>query len=386
MGQQTKYNMVKETIKEWITSGEVKPGEKIYSENELVKMFNVSRHTIRQAVGDLVHQGWLYREQGAGTFCSNKIQQNGQPHIQENEQQQPTNGNGKNIGVITTYISDYIFPSIIKGIESYLTSHGYSLSFACTDNDIEKEKQCLQTMLSRNIDGLIVEPTKSSSYNPNMNYYLELEQNHIPYLMINQVYPQLNPPHIIVNDENGGFIATEHLIKLGHERIIGLFKADDLQGSNRMQGFIRAFRENNISLFPEMIITYATGKHELERMLEKLKELFVSPKTTPTGIVCYNDQVALAVLHLLRDLDLKVPDDISIVGYDDSYLAEASEVKLTSVAHPKTQMGIEAAKWIVAAVEKESSEAIPQQSIVYEPELIIRNSTSVPNKELLENK
>lgn len=386
MGQQTKYNMVKETIKEWITSGEVKPGEKIYSENELVKIFNVSRHTIRQAVGDLVHQGWLYREQGAGTFCSNTISQNGQPHNQENKRQQPANGNGKNIGVITTYISDYIFPSIIKGIESYLTRHGYSLSFACTDNDIEKEKQCLQTMLSRNIDGLIVEPTKSSSYNPNINYYLELEQHNIPYLMINQVYPQLNPPHIVVNDENGGFIATEHLIKLGHEKIIGLFKTDDLQGSNRMQGFIRAFRENNISLFPEMIITYATGKHELQHMMEKLKELFVSPKTTPTGIICYNDQVALAVLHLLRGLDLKVPDDISIVGYDDSYLAEASEIKLTSVAHPKTQMGIEAAKWIVAAVEKENPEDITQQSIIYEPELIIRNSTMVPNKELLENK
>ncbi|GAA3333551.1 hypothetical protein GCM10020331_098030 [Ectobacillus funiculus] len=138
-------------------------------------------------------------------------------------------------------------------------------------------------MLSRNIDGLIVEPTKSSSYNPNMNYYLELEQNHIPYLMINQVYPQLNPPHIIVNDENGGFIATEHLIKLGHERIIGLFlRLTTCRGAIVCKVLYVLFRENNISLFPEMIITYATGKHELERMLEKkLKELFVSPKNNP---------------------------------------------------------------------------------------------------------
>ena len=136
MAQKTKYNMVKEKITDWITSGKVKPGEKIYSENELVKMFGVSRHTVRQAVGDLVHEGWLYREQGAGTFCSFKKAEVEQTVL-------PTQTNGKNIGVITTYISDYIFPSIIRGIESYLTAQGYSLTFACTDNDIEKEKQCL---------------------------------------------------------------------------------------------------------------------------------------------------------------------------------------------------------------------------------------------------
>ncbi|QIZ07793.1 GntR family transcriptional regulator [Priestia megaterium] len=368
MAQQTKYNMVKEKITEWITSGQVKPGDKIYSENELVKMFGVSRHTIRQAIGDLVHEGWLYREQGAGTFCSNKLW-NEKPQIQHQS------SNGKNIGVITTYISDYIFPSIIKGIESYLTAEGYSLTFACTDNDVEKEKQCLQTMLSRNIDGLIVEPTKSSNYNPNIHYYLELEQNHIPYLMINQFYPQLMPPHIIVNDEQGGFAATEHLIKLGHEKIVGLFKTDDLQGVNRMQGFIRAFREHGITFFPEMVITFTTEEKD-SRLLERLEKFF-NADSIPSAIVCYNDQLALQILNMLRELGLSIPDDVSIVGYDDSFLAEASDVKLTSVTHPKMQMGIDAAKWIVAAVEKKDN--IPP-SIVYEPELVIRSSTTTLKK------
>jgi GntR family transcriptional regulator of arabinose operon len=364
MAQKTKYNMVKEQITDWITSGKVKPGEKIHSENELVKMFSVSRHTVRQAVGDLVHEGWLYREQGAGTFCSFKQEVN-EPTVL------PAQTNCKNIGVITTYISDYIFPSIIRGIESYLTAQGYSLTFACTDNDIEKEKQCLQTMLNRNIDGLIVEPTKSSVYNPNIHYYLELEQHNIPYLMINQFYPQLAPPHIIVNDEHGGYIATEHLIKLGHRKIIGLFKTDDLQGVNRMQGFIRAFREHGITFFPDMVISYST-----EDMNEKIKDQlnkFYSSDDKPTAIVCYNDQLALMVLDVLRNYQISVPDDVSIVGYDDSFLAEAFVVKLTSVAHPKMEMGIEAAKRIVAAVEGKENNT---QSIIYEPELVVRNSTA----------
>jgi GntR family transcriptional regulator, arabinose operon transcriptional repressor len=373
VAQKTKYNMVKEKIIDWITSGKVKPGEKIYSENELVKMFGVSRHTVRQAVGDLVHEGWLYREQGAGTFCSlNRMEQLlEQTNSQIEAPIQPPSTNGKNIGVITTYISDYIFPSIIKGIESYLTSQGYSLTFSCTDNDVEKEKQCLQTMLNRNIDGLIVEPTKSSNYNPNINYYLELEQNNIPYLMINQFYSQLMPPHIIMDDEHGGFIATEHLIHLGHEKIVGLFKTDDLQGVNRMQGFIRAFRENDLSFFPEMVITFTTEDVD-SKLLERLENLFTAG-TMPTAIVCYNDQLALKVLNMLRRHGLTVPEDVSIVGYDDSFLAEATDVKLTTVSHPKMEMGIEAAKWIVSAVEKRGNNP---QSTVYEPELVIRNSTA----------
>ncbi|PLS01046.1 GntR family transcriptional regulator [Neobacillus cucumis] len=367
MAQKTKYNMVKEKITEWITSGQVGPGEKIYSENELVKKFGVSRHTIRQAIGDLVHEGWLYREQGAGTFCSGQRLHHKLP---ENKTQ---NTNRKNIGVITTYISDYIFPSIIKGIESYLTEQGYSLTFACTDNDIEKEKQCLQSMLSRNIDGLIVEPTKSGSFNPNINFFLELEQNKIPYLMINQFYPQLVPPHIIVNDQKGGFLAAEHLIELGHHKIIGIFKADDLQGIYRMQGFIEAHRENNIPLSAEMMINYSTEEQN-DVLIDKVRKLLSTSEEMPTGIICYNDQIAVSVLNCLRELGLSVPGDISIVGFDDSFLAEATE--LTSVTHPKIELGIQAAKWIVSAVENRNQEGNEPQATVFEPELVIRNSSS----------
>ncbi|MBS4178195.1 GntR family transcriptional regulator [Lederbergia citrea] len=362
MSKPAKYMIVIDKIKEWIANGDVKPGEKIYSENELTKMFNVSRHTIRQAVGQLVHEGLLYREQGAGTFCST-------PNVPS----KPPQMAGKNIGIITTYISDYIFPSIIRGMESYLTSNGYSLTISCTDNDLDKEKQCLEAMLSRNIDGLIIEPTKSSGYNPNIHYYLELERRNIPYLMINQYYSQLNPPYIMLDDEKGGYIATDYLFSQGHEKIIGIFKTDDMQGVLRMKGFIRAFRENNIPFLNDTIISYTT--EDLNNGLtDKLKEILENP-AVPSGIICYNDEVALTTINFLRENGYKVPDDISIVGYDDSHLAEVSEVKITSVTHPKAKMGEDAAKWIVDAVENNG--ASKQESIIYEPELVIRNSTKV---------
>ncbi|ASS96998.1 GntR family transcriptional regulator [Peribacillus simplex] len=360
MSEKAKYIDVKNKLKAWIVEGKIKPGEKIHSENEMVKMFGFSRHTIRQAVGELVHEGWLYREQGSGTFCTNRAGQS--------TMRRPR----KNIGVITTYISDYIFPSIIRGIESYLSSQGYSLIMASTDNDIEREKHCLLNMLDKDIDGLIVEPTKSSNYNPNINYYLNLEQNGIPYLMINQYYSELNPPHIIIDDELGGFLATDHLIEYGHEKIVGIFKSDDLQGVSRLKGFINAFRNSGLAFFSDMVITYTTENRE-QKILEELKSVLNSPNR-PTGIVCYNDEIALKVLNVFRELQLSVPEDISIVGYDDSHLAEASEVKLTTITHPKMKLGIDSAKWIISKIEGKNSENL-EHSTIYKPELIIRNST-----------
>ncbi|KRG09338.1 GntR family transcriptional regulator [Lederbergia galactosidilytica] len=365
MGQPAKYIIVINKIKEWIETGEVKPGDKIYSENELSKMFQVSRHTIRQAIGELVHEGLLYREQGAGTFIA-KPAKTLSPTIAK-----PTIS-GKNIGIITTYISDYIFPAIIRGMESYLTSKGYSLFISSTNNEVEKERQCLEAMLDRNVDGLIIEPTKSSGYNPNIPYYLELEQRNIPYLMINQYYSQLNPPYILMDDEKGGLLATEHLIELGHDKIIGIFKTDDLQGIYRMKGFINAFRNHRIPFQNETVISYTT--EELPNVLqEKIEKLLADPEQTPTGIVCYNDEIALKIIHILKGKGYRVPDDISIIGYDNSALAEASEIKITSINHPKVQLGIDAAKWIVEAIEQ--PDTFEKPNVTYEPELVIREST-----------
>ncbi|MCJ7842426.1 GntR family transcriptional regulator [Lederbergia sp. NSJ-179] len=371
MAQPAKYMMVINEIKDWIQTGKVKPGDKIYSENELSKMFQVSRHTIRQAIGELVHEGLLYREQGAGTFCAEQPKELSSPLPKQTT-------SGKNIGIITTYISDYIFPSIIRGMESYLTAKGYSLFLSSTNNDVEKEKQCLEAMLERKVDGLIIEPTKSSGYNPNIPYYLELEQKNIPYLMINQYYSQLNPPYILLDDEKGGMLATEHLIELGHNKIIGIFKTDDLQGIYRMKGFINAFRNHKIPFQNDTVISYTTEDLP-DAFQEKIEKLIADPEKIPTGMVCYNDEIALTIIRILKEHGYRIPDDISIIGYDNSSLAEASEVKITSINHPKAQLGRDAAKWIVNAIEQ--PDTFEKSSITYEPELIIRESTKAVDTE-----
>ncbi|MBT2653076.1 GntR family transcriptional regulator [Oceanobacillus sp. ISL-73] len=367
----TKYSMVKEYILSKILDGTFKPNQKISSESEYMKQFNVSRHTVRLAIGDLVSQGYLYREQGAGTFCADR----------KNIMNSASVVNQKNIAIMTTYISDYIFPSIIRGAESVLSQQGYQVSLFSTNNDHEKEKQFLQQILTQHFDGVIIEPTRSSISNPNINYYLSLEKSQIPYIMINSYYDELEPLSLTMDDEAGGYKQTEHLINLGHKNIIGLFKTDDIQGNKRMKGYLKAHRKNNLTIDPTNIITYFTNEKGTKPLTELSRLLDNSTEERPTAIVCYNDELAIKLLDVLRERNISVPHDMSIVGYDDSFLAKVSEVKLTTIAHPLSEMGSKAAEMILSLVKGNKPLTRKNESIVYEPELIIRNSTISINKQ-----
>ncbi|WP_050183805.1 GntR family transcriptional regulator [Domibacillus robiginosus] len=367
----TKHSMVKQAIQSRILDGTFMPHQKISSESELMKEFGVSRHTVRLALGDLVSKGWLYREQGAGTFCADR-QANGSVSDPSGQ---------KNIALITTYISDYIFPSIIRGAESVLSEQGYHVTLFSTNNNHQTEREILEKILSGSFDGVIVEPTKSAFSNPNLNYYLNLERQNIPYVMINAYYDELEPLYVAIDDERGGFLQTEFLIKQGYRNIAGFFKTDDIQGVKRMKGFLKAHRKYRIPIEPQNMITYYTEEkeskpaHELEQLLGQ------QGNGAPDALVCYNDELALSLLNILRERDLHVPEDIAIVGYDNSFLAEVSEVKLTTITHPKSDLGREAARLILELVqERKGSAALKepkQESIIFKPELQIRSSVKI---------
>lgn len=346
-----KHHQLKEFIKDRILRGEILPGEKITSENTLARQFKLSRHTVRQALGELENEGFICREKGRGTFCN------------FNEK-----NTVKNIAVLTTYISDYIFPAIIRGIEEVLSNNGYNLILANTNNDKLKEAQCLENFLNQEIGALIIEPTKSALENINIDYYRELEAKGIPYLMLHAYYLDLDPAYIIMDDAQGSYLATNHLLQMGHRRIAGIFKSDDLQGVKRQAGFLSALKEYDIAENPDWIGNFAT--EQLRAYPYQFIQNLLRQEDHPTAVVCYNDQIALEVLEAIRNEGLKVPDDISVVGFDDSSLATATEIKLTTIKHPKAKMGRQVGDNIVQMLNG----SIEKPRLTYPSELIIRSS------------
>lgn len=351
----SKYIQIAEYFKDLIVTGKIVPGEQLLTESQIVDQFKCSRHTVRQALMELENHGYIYKEQGKGTFCS---------YVDKDK-----NSFDKTIAVLTTYMSNYIFPSIISGIEDVLSSAGYSLLLFNTNNEKNKEREYLQKIIEHNVVGLIVEPTMSALENVNLDYYNELEKRKIPYIMINAKYDELDSAYVVMDDIKGSYISTKYLIQLGHTNIAGIFKNDDLQGVNRKLGYLKALSEFNIPIDNDIIGTYVT-KEEVFSDYEFITNL-LKKSNRPTAIVCYNDEVAVQALQAVRDNGLKVPEDISIVSYDDSDMATATEVKLTTIRHPKGEMGRRAARGLIDMIEGR----VDKTYYVYEPELIVRNST-----------
>ncbi|MBM7582931.1 GntR family transcriptional regulator of arabinose operon [Caldicoprobacter guelmensis] len=352
--EKPKYQRLKKYIIETIQHKQLKFGDRIFSENELAKKFNISRHTVRQAIGELVNEGWVYRVHGKGTFVGNG------PCGREEKTH--------TIGVITTYLNDYIFPSIVRGIDSVLLAQGYNMLLSCTYNQHQMERLCLENLRNHPIAGLIVEPTKSALPNPNLDLYQELRQKNIPILFIHGCYNDFDCSYVVEDDIWAGYIATKHLIELGHTKIGGIFKKDDIQGHYRFAGFKKALEETGLEVVSSRVLWFDTEDAiDFEScMLQPLMHLLQGC----SGIVCYNDQVAIKVIDVLRGMNLSVPEDISLVSFDDSQLAVASEVKLTTVAHPQEELGQQAATALLDMIQGKQKRI----NIKMRPELVIRGS------------
>ncbi len=230
-----KYEIVEDGIKDKILSGAYDIDAKLPTETELMNEFQVSRYTVRRAVGDLENEGYIYRIQGGGMYVNDW-----------QTTQAKSNTSNRMVGLIATHIANYIFPSIISGADQIISDNGFSILLANTHNDPKLERRSLNTMLQSNVAGLIIEPTQSTLPTQNRDLYVKIKKLDLPVVFINAEYdiPELNAPSVTTNDMGALKELTNYLISQGHERILGVFQVDDIQGVNRMNGFIKAYQEH----------------------------------------------------------------------------------------------------------------------------------------------
>lgn len=351
MSFKNKQEFLIHEIKSLIKEKKLKPGDRLPTELNFQEMYNVSRHTVRLALMHLENDGIIYKEQGVGSFVANSKK-----------------NNSKEIGVITTYISDYIFPYIIRGIEKEITREGFTMILASTNNDITLERKAVEMMLSRNVAGLIIEPTKSALYNPNIGLYLKIKEQNIPTIMINANYDEVNIPVVKTDDYNSGYIATQELIDNNHVNIGGIFKIDDKQGKERLKGYLKACFDNKVEYNSENIIVYETKN--IEKIVSSEVDKMIIEKRV-TGIVCYNDKIATAVQELIWQHGFSIPKDFSIISHDNSYLSEMKSSLFSSVDHPKSKLGQLAACKVIESIKNGQK---PINDYIYRTKLIRRSS------------
>ncbi len=357
-----KYFSLMEHLKADIVSGVISPGEKLPSENELSQKYSLSRHTVRKALGILEQDGYVEAFHGKGTYCSENMN-----HARKS----------KNIAVITTYISDYIFPRLIQGMDNILSESGYSIILKNTGNSRQKEAKCLEELLKKDIDGLIIEPSKSEMICKHRNLYENLDKLGIPYIFIQGIYSEMkNQPHILMDDARGGYLVTRYLLELGHRNIVGFFKADDIQGLERHKGYVKALQEAGISYDPDNVVWFHTEDRKVKPGL--VAREMAETKNLPDGIVCYNDQIAVQVMEELEKAGIRIPEDISITGYDNSLYAQRG-TGITTIAHPQEKLGEMAAELLLEKINGVSEKDSRVERVI-QPELIVRGSCAASQR------
>lgn len=335
MERKAKYLQLTDWIRERIESGELKPGAKMYSENELSAMFGLSRQTVRHGIGLLEQEGLLVRRQGSGTYV--------------NDNRMTNLENKTRIAVVTTYVDSYIFPRTIQGIENYLFERGYSVQIAFTNNQLERERTILEDITARDdVAGIIMEATKSGLPNPNLPLLRRLMERRVPILFINSYYPQLPLPHVTLNDRLAAELAVKYLADAGHRKIGALMKFDDGQGHLRYAGYLDTCRRLGIPAGDRGMVWLDT---EGEQHLHDYRDRILRNFRDCTAVLCYNDKTAYQLEVLLKEEGIRVPEDISLISIDDSELAELAETRLTSVHHPTDRLGAKAAENLLAIMK-----------------------------------
>ncbi len=351
----SKNELIIKDIKQGINSGKYLPGQKIPSENELAKKFGASRQTVRKAIRKLADEGLVYAQHGCGTFVAQRV-------IKKK--------GTKNIAVVTTYMSDYIFPRVIQGINQVLNDNGYSILLKTTNNSRKGEAWCMEELLSKNIDGMIIEPSQSAISCQHQVLYDQMDAMGIPYVFIQGCYEaMLDRPHVMLDDVEGGRLITKHLIQLGHKRIVGIFKADDTQGILRHKGYVKALQEAGIAYDPDMVIWYHT-KDKGVKPMEGIVGL-IEKGAAFHAVVCYNDEIAAEVIKGLQNIGRSVPHDISVTGFDNSLLAQSRGI--TTIAHPQEELGKKAAETLIGLINGSVNNRDAQ--ILLPPEVVERKST-----------
>ncbi len=268
------------------------------------------------------------------------------------------------LGLLIPDISNPFFPEVARGIEDFAKNNGFSVIFCNTDNKKSEEKKAINLLRSKQVDGIIL----SLSFK-NKEELEKLRKENFPVVQIDREIPDINYPIVKIDNIKSGYKATRYLIESGHTKIAHITgNTDTKTGQDRLEGYKKALEEFDIEINEKWILkgdySKDSGYREIKRLLKQ--------DEPPTAIFIANDLMAIGTYEALMEKNIKIPDELSIIGHDDIDIASIVNPKLTTLSQPKYKLGQLAAKILISRIEKQK---FPENcKSILESELIIRNS------------
>ncbi|MFT5177358.1 LacI family DNA-binding transcriptional regulator [Alteromonas sp.] len=273
------------------------------------------------------------------------------------------NNRTDSVGVLVPELNAPFFGDLMQAVESTLRAADKHVIISVGRNCLETEKDAIEFLISRNCDALIMHAEALSD-----EYLLELNQSKLPVALVNRQVEGLPEACTSLDNEKGGYLATRHLLELGHKDIAYISgPTDKCDASLRLEGHRRALSEAGLPINPQLIFN---GDYSEEDGKIGLLELMA--RDVPfTALVCANDWMASGAISCARDLGMSLPHDLSVVGFDDVVFAHHVFPRLTTVSNPIAEMAEMSAKYILNKVYGQANNV----QLYFEPSLVVREST-----------
>jgi LacI family transcriptional regulator len=272
----------------------------------------------------------------------------------------------KIIGIIVPEIVHYFFSTVISGIEDLADDSGYHVMVCQSNESYEREVKAVETLLSSRVDGILVSVTKVTS---DFKHFRKIQEDDIPLVFFDRICIDMDTDRVVVDDEGGAYEAVKHLIRTGCRNIVHLSGPQNLQiGKNRKDGYVRALKDHKLKVNNENIIRCDTREEARIIVPELLKRA-----ERPDGIFAVNDLTAVEAMNIIKYSGFKVPQDISLVGFTSGMISDITDPSLSSVDQHGYEIGKEAARLLIARIEKRHT--LPSQTIVIKTELVIKGSS-----------
>ncbi|WP_239588083.1 LacI family DNA-binding transcriptional regulator [Gracilibacillus alcaliphilus] len=270
------------------------------------------------------------------------------------------------IGIVLSNFKNEFWFHVLEGVEDTCNAEGYNLMICNSDGDPTLEEQYIREFQMRQVDGIVINPTVQ-----NQTLYQELVENKFPMVVINRKVPDLHANNVVVDNVKGGYLAVNHLIETGRSKIMALtYKNENISTwQERVQGYKEALKANGYNKESFCVL-------EIEHLKKAFKTIEQALDKDPQidGIFSTNNMLTLELVDVLKKLNLHVPEDIGIVGYDDTIWAKHIHPPLTTIKQPAYDLGKESAKLLIEQIKSKDTNSV--KNIIFQPELVIRESSS----------
>ncbi len=338
-------------LKKRILNGTWSSGSSIPSEKELCAEFDVARGTIRQALASLEAEGYLSREQGRGTFVQ---WQKSLANMRRSQR----------LAFVVPYVRDSSVPTILVGFQQVAEQANYSVIFSHVNNDIQQQERVIQKLVDEDIAGIALYPI-NSEYIPVVE---RLQQAHFPLVLIDRYLRTLSTDYVMTDHFGGAIRGTHYLYSLGHTRVgFVTWLSPAVSMEHRLLGYTQAVIERGYAP-EESMICRVEGYPVVDR---KPLLKYLSEPNRPTALLAANDQIAIAVYRAATSLGLSIPDDLSVLGFDDLDVSAHLDPPLSTIAQPFEQIGRTAAELLLRRLSGEHGS--PEQ-LALQPSLVLRGS------------